>query len=294
MTRHGAVNTRSVATTRWLVAVLAFVVLGSGCTGAFLYNRLDTLIPWYLRSRVTLEDRQIDELRDNVSTLTSWHRRSQLTRYSDFLRDLALQVRQPVSRTDVENTSHRIEGYWRDLVDEFTPGAARWLQTLSEQQLDELLASYEEDDEELDEDYCKVPDDKLHRERVKRLTKSVKYWIGSVEDSQEAIIERTSRSLRRTDCDWIESRARWRDELRAALLAPGTRAEVDHRVRELLKDPRKTWTSAYIQGSVYNRDRILDMLVELDASLNEKQRKAVIARLTDLAEDLDELAGARA
>jgi hypothetical protein len=278
----------------WLIAILAFVVLGSGCTGAFLYNRLDTLIPWYLRSRVTLEERQIDDLRDNVSDLTSWHRRSQLSRYSDFLRDLALQVRQPVSRADVESTSHRIEGYWKDLVNEFTPGAARWLQTLSERQLDELLASYEEDDEEINEDYCQVSGEKLYRKRVKSLTKSVKYWVGSVEDAQEAIIERTARALRRTDCDWIESRTRWREELRAALLAPGTRAEIEGRVRALLADPRTTWTKAYVEGFLYNRERILDMLVELDGSLNSRQRKAMVSRLHDLAEDLDDLAGKRA
>jgi len=294
MTRPGAVNTRqrAAAAKPWLIAVLAFVVLASGCSGAFLYNRLDTLIPWYLRSRVTLEARQIDDLRDNVSTLTSWHRRSQLTRYSDFLRDLALQVRRPVTRQEMESTSHRIEGYWRDVVNEFTPGAARWLQTLSEKQLDELLASYEEDDEELNEDYCQVSGEKLHRKRVKSLTKSVKYWIGTVEDGQAAIIERTARSLRRTDCDWIESRARWRGELRTALLLSGTRTEIDHHVRDLLADPRTTWTESYVEGFLHNRERILDMLVELDASLNGKQRKAMVSRLHDLAENLDDLAGA--
>jgi hypothetical protein len=261
-----------------------------GCTAQFLYNRLNFLIPWYLGGHVTLDDAQEAELKKGITSLTAWHRSSQLTRYSAFMRTVADRVEQPVGRDEIEQAAHTVEGFWIDIIRELTPEAARWLQALSPAQVDELLASFAEDDEDTRDEECTAPSEKQFERRKKGMTRAVKYWAGTLNETQQALIAAAARDLKPTGCDWLESRARWRDELRRALQAPGDPQARDAAVRTLLLDPRPVWTQAYRSGFEANRSRIIDLMAALDATWSEEQRKAIQARLRKLAGDLDQLA----
>ncbi|HKE45019.1 MAG TPA: DUF6279 family lipoprotein [Steroidobacteraceae bacterium] len=289
MSPHEGVNQRRAGIhAGWLTLVC--LILISGCTAQFLYNRLNFLIPWYLGGHVTLDEAQEAELKSGIATLTAWHRSSQLTRYSAFMRSMADQVAQPVSREEIVDASRTVEGFWVDIIQELTPDAAHWLQSLTPAQVDELLAGFAEDDEDSRDEECTAPSDKQLERRKKGITRAVKYWSGSINDSQQALIDAAARDLRPTGCDWLESRARWRDELRRALAAPGDPQARDAAVRTLLRDPRPTWTQAYRSGFEANRSRIIDLMAALDTTWTSEQRKAIQAKLRKLAGQLDELA----
>jgi hypothetical protein len=265
----------------------------AACSNQFIYNRLDTLIPWYVRERVTLEDGQKEQLEASVRALTAWHRRSQLGRYSAFLNELAEDVQRPLPREKLEAAHARVQGFWQDAVRALAPGAASWLRTLSDEQLEELLASYAEDDEELKEAWCTTSEQDLVKRRVKTLTRSTKYWLGSVTPEQEELIANTARTLRRTGCDWVESRSLWRDELHSTLTSGGDAQLIDERVRHLMLQPGQAWTPAYREGAESNRQRQFELVVALDATLTPEQRQHASNRLKKLARDFSELAAQR-
>ena len=272
------------------LSILLCSTLLGGCTAQFLYNRLDGLIPWYLGGQVQLDDAQEAELKSAIASLTAWHRSSQLGRYSAFMRAMADEVGQPLTRERIVQAARTVEGFWVDIIRELTPGAAHWLQSLSPAQVAELLQSFAEDDEESRDEECTASPEKQLERRVRAMTRGVKYWSGSLDDSQRALIGAAARDLRPTGCDWLESRALWRGELRAALSIASDAPARDARVRALLQDPRPTWTEAYRAGFEANRDRIIDMMAALDASWSAGQRRAIQARLRKLAASLDELA----
>ena len=280
---HGRVSLRAGALT-----VLCLMLIG-GCTAQFLYNRLNFLIPWYLGGQVSLDDAQEAELKSAITSLTAWHRSSQLSRYSAFMRSMATEVGQPVTRERIEQAAHTIEGFWVDIIRELTPGAAQWLQSLSSAQVNELMQSFADDDEDTRAEECTASSAKQLDRRIRGMTRSVKYWSGSLDDSQRALIAAAARDLRPTGCDWLESRALWRDRLKAALSMAGDAEARDARVRELLLDPRPAWTEAYRAGFEANRSRIIDMMAALDASWSTEQRQAIQTRLRKLAASLDEL-----
>ena len=291
MSPHERVNQRRSGLRVAGLALLCLTLI-SGCTAQFLYNRLNFLIPWYLSGQVSLDDAQEAELKSAITSLTAWHRSSQLGRYSAFMRSLSAEIAQPVTREQIERASHTIEGFWVDIIRELTPEAARWLQSLSPSQVDELLASFAEDDEDSRDEECVAPSEKQTARRVKSITRAVKYWAGTLDDSQSELVAAAAKDLRPTGCDWLESRARWRDQLKRALSATGDAQARDESVRALLLDPRPTWTQAYRSGFEANRSRIIDLMASLDATWSGEQRKAIQDRLTKLAGDLEELAKA--
>ena len=286
--RHSVNQRRSGLRAGWL-ALLCLTLIG-GCTAQFLYNRLNFLIPWYLGGHVTLDDAQETELKQGIASLTAWHRSSQLARYSAFMRTVADRIEQPVGRDEIDAAAHTVEGFWVDIIRELTPEAALWLQSLSPAQVDELLASFAEDDEDSRDEECTAPSDKQLERRKKGMTRAVKYWAGTLNETQLALIGAAARDLRPTGCDWLESRARWRDELKRALQGPVDTQARDAAVRALLRDPRPVWTQAYRDGFEANRSRIIDMMAALDATWTAEQRQTIQAKLRKLAGELDELA----
>ncbi len=289
MSPHERVNQQRFGLRAGWLALLCLMLI-SGCTAQFLYNRLNFLIPWYLSGQVSLDDAQEAELKNAISSLTAWHRSSQLGRYSAFMRSFSAEIAQPVTREQIERASHTIEGFWVDIIRELTPDAALWLQSLSPAQVDELMTSFAEDDEDSRDEECTAPSEKQTERRIKGITRAVKYWAGPLDDAQRELVAEAAKELRPTGCDWLESRARWRDQLRRALSATADAQARDASVRALLLDPRPTWTQAYRSGFEANRSRIIDLMASLDATWNAAQRRAIQDRLTKLAGDLDELA----
>lgn len=277
---------------RWrrgaLLATVACLVV-TGCAAQILYNRLNFLVPWYFGSRVSLSDTQEADLNAAVAAAMAWHRQSELSRYSEFLRTLARQTKQPFSRRQIEDTLDDMEVFWAALVTQLAPGASRWLDSLSPAQADELLASFAKDDANLREEYCEPQPGKLVAKRAKAIGRSVKYWTSSLDDRQRSIIERAAADMRPTGCDWLESRARWRATLRNLLAESGDAAAIEAPLRELMLNPEQTWTAAYVEGFEANRSRLIDMFAELDATWNAEQRGRAARKLEKFADDLDEL-----
>ena len=199
-------------------------------------------------------------------------------------------MRQPISLQQMEATSRELEGFWNDVIDALAPDAARWLQTLSAAQVEELLENFAEEDEEISEDYCEADDEELIERRTKSIARSVKYWNGSLDDAQMDVISRGAAKLERTGCDWVASRERWRAELKRLLAENREPAAFEAQFRELMLRPERTWTDEYRSGSERNRERFMDLLAELDTTMSAKQRERAARKLTSLASDLDALA----
>lgn len=87
-----------------------------------------------------------------------------------------------------------------------------------------------------------------------------------------------------TYLDWAASQQAWREALHNALAGNHADAATQQRVAELLNDPPRHWTEPYAQKIARNRDRYLNMLTAIDASLSPAQR-------TRLSEELQKLAG---
>jgi hypothetical protein len=276
---------------RWVVRCLCIGILAvAACTNA-VYNRLDTLAGWYLQSLVSLDSDQREELHDWLFETLAWHRRSELNRYAQFLRELSSQLAQPGDLASYERIEARFRGFLDDLAVKTTPEAAQLLLSLSQAQVSELFTNLAAKTRERAEKHADPVE--WRRDQGKNLTKQLKRWTGSVSDSQQALIAAAVERLEPTSATWAATQLAWRNAVQQALTGSGARTASATTVQQLLEHPEIQWTPEYAQIRKRNRERYLELAASLDASLSGGQRERLRAELLKLAQQLAKIAEER-
>ena len=86
------------------VAVLLCLSSLIACSGTtFVYNRLDTILPWYVDDYVDLNGRQQDQLDEILEPFLRWHRQQELPQYVALLNEVDTTLDRPVTP---ERVSH--------------------------------------------------------------------------------------------------------------------------------------------------------------------------------------------
>lgn len=284
MDRAGRMTLRgvSVAAALWLLA---------GCSSQFLYNRLDTVAYVYVKTQVSLEDLQSQQLRNSLRAFHEWHRGTELPRYARFAQDLARDAARPLGRARIDAARVELEALWRDAVARGADDAARFLAGLSAAQRDEFFASLGEDDGELREEYCETPLPKRQREQLADIVDLAEDWVGSLTAAQRELLRVRLAALQPTGCRWVDSRIRVRTAFRE-LAERGTADPAYYeKMRRLMLNPEERWDPAYRAAFDANRDAFIDMLAELDASLTLRQRAQLSAKFAGYARDFRSWAG---
>jgi Family of unknown function (DUF6279) len=271
------------------VALLLSASVLGGCGPRLLYDRLDTVAGWYLGGLVTLDADQRVSLKRWLSHSLEWHRGSQLERYARFLRDFSDALAGPGDYATYDRARRQVETLWRDFVTGVLPEAGQLLASLRPQQVEELIASLEEEDARDQRKYERSRESERLARRQKSLLEAVEKWTGDLTAQQRVIVTAAAGDLIPLHAAWLDNRAAWRHELRAALAPPGGGVDIDD-LERLLVEPDRAWTAEYRQGLEHNRRRILEMLVDVDATLSARQRDTMRTRLKDLAADIETMA----
>lgn len=277
----------TVRRARWIIGLCVGLLAVVGCTNA-VYNRLDTLAGWYLQSLVSLDSDQREELHDWLSETLAWHRRSELNRYADFLRELSAELVKPGTIAGYERTEERFRGFLDDLSEKTTPEAARLLLSLSPAQVDELFTNLAAKTRERAEKHADPAD--WRKDQAKDLTRQLKRWTGSVSDQQETLIDATVAKLEPTSAAWPESQRAWREAIQRALKTSASREAAATEIQQLLAHPYSQWTEHYTELRKRNRVRYLELASSLDTSLSPQQRERLRAELLKLAQQLAKIA----
>ena len=269
-----------------VLCVLLLVATAAGCA-KLVYNRLDTLAALYVGSLVSLDDRQSSDLRAWLAQTLEWHRESELGRYATFLRALSTEVARPADRAAYERIFGQVEGFVTDFTEQTAPQATRLLLELTPAQVEEFLANLEDKSHERSADSLKeIRNGSWQTKRVKETQRQVKRWTGTVTEEQKLLVREMSQQIQPTTQEWLESQQQWRSALRDAFSNRGTAEE---RILQLLRAPDSQWTAQYKTKEASNREQVLSMLIALDASLTQAQRRHMQHELNDLAERLEAL-----
>jgi hypothetical protein len=283
-------TTQRVWAPRWVLLVVATMLL-TACGGVrFFYDRLDMLLPWYLGGYVELEPSQRSDLERRVDVLLAWHRSTEIRRYAAFFRELEAAAERPVEPGRFEAWRREAESYWQDLALKAVPEAGALLASLSDTQVRELMDGLREDQAELAEDIAKrSPAERLERRR-KSLEKQFKRWLGRLEPRQLAMIDEVSLELETDSTDWLSSRSAWTDAFERALEQRKDPRVFPALLRVLLVNGESTWPAAYRRSFEEDRTRVIGLMADIDRSLTPRQRQHLRQRLGRWAADLEAIA----
>jgi hypothetical protein len=277
---HCSAASTAVRVGRALVACALFAFLCS-CGSRFVYNRLDWLSHYYVSSQVTLDRPQSRALQSDLDGFFEWHRRSELPRYAQFLDRMANDAAQPVSVAQLDAGQREVEGFMRTSAAHAAPDAARWLDGLRPEQVDELFSSLAEKDRKARAEYCEASPAERREKSAHRFVDRVEEWTGSLSRPQRELIRTRYVALGRDDCEEIGARERSRGEFRALVDRYRSTPEFATRIADFL---------AHRPADLAYRERFLRLLVDINHSLSPTQREQTVTHLRLYARELRGLA----
>jgi hypothetical protein len=270
--------------------VLALALALSGCGASLIYERLDTLVGFYVEGLVTLDRAQSAQLSRTLRHNLDWHRQAELGRYDASLRELATAVADGTTHDELAAAMQRVEVYWRDIWQQAAPGYTRLALTFTDAQVDELVRNLARADEKDWREYAERTPAERQAKRAKSLRKNIERFTGTLNAAQVEVVRRYVARDRAFMPLWRENRSIWRAALAETLRTRAATPQFNERMFQLIARPDDLWTPAYRRAIDEGREDFIDLLVSLDSSLSTTQRAAVQEQLLALAKEVRSLA----
>lgn len=264
---------------RWLT-IGALAVSVTGCSLVSLaYNRLPTVLMWRIDGLWNPDTAQHRGLRDAVERWHAWHRREQLPAMADLLqRWRGLATGTPDAAT-VCREAEQVRALLRQATDRTVEDLARWLPTLTDEQLAHWRGRLAEGDEEWRRDWGQPDIDR--GERLSRTRERLEMFYGPLDDAQRRWLrDRLARNGYQPDQAWAERQRRQTDWLATASRLRGLSPEAaTAEVRALWA---RTWRSpdpalAAYQDAVWTQG--CTWLADWHARTTPEQRAKAVAQL---------------
>ena len=170
---------------RWLLLGLLLIQVGCSST-TFLYNRLDTLIGWYLSDYVTLSREQRKDFDGRVNELLDWHRAEELPRYVVWLTAFEASLEDGLSESELDHLLDQVEAAADRLQERVLNLLLDFGTTLSAEQRLEFVQTLQSDQANLEEKYLNRSDEEYIGAIEKQFQKNLGRFLGSLSEAQKA------------------------------------------------------------------------------------------------------------
>ena len=272
------------------VSLLLVGALLGGCSFAtrFAYNNLDWLSKREIGKYVSLNSEQKQDVDTRFDRLWAWHRAEELPQYAADLRKLAAAARRGFIEDDLRSFLDTGEAWAARLAQRGMPDVAAVIATFDDAQIAEILQQVDEENAEYREKYVE-PDASERREAsAKRMRKSLDKRLGSLSDSQRQRVAQWANARQLNAEAWAAEQVRWRDAF-AAVLATRAEPGFAERLQPLFENNEDDLPPELLSSNAYNTRLWIDMILDIDASLSERQRAHLVEHITEFAEDFEAL-----
>jgi len=270
--------------------LILILILGTSACGVRLaYHHLDWLAMRWVNKQVTLNPVQEMTFRDALEDKLAWHCANELPRYTPFLDSVAAVLQEDtVTVEQIEGMGAQVAGFGQSLVDRAMPSVIRLFASLDDAQVEELLAGIDVRNEEFREERIDVDQELRRSDRIDGMKRSLERFIGSTSERQDQRLEQWADSLLFVAPRMYAHQLQWRDKL-AALLAERHQADTFEPALTELFQPAGDWPNDFQAVMAINRQRTLDTLVDIHASLTPRQKRRLLARIQSLSRDFQRL-----
>lgn len=271
-----------------VTGVLGAVLL-SGCVVRVVYNQLDWLALWYVEDYFDLDPAQEEQAREMVARTLAWHRETQLPRYASLTRNTLAGIGPPVDPEFLADRYADVVTLWDELLRHVAPDFAGLLQSLSDEQVEELFANLAEENRELDDDYSGVSRDERRAKQDKAIIKAFRRFTGRLNAEQEVLVRTRTARLHDLSADWLKRREAWQKEFRVLMIARKSDPAFATRLSDLLLNPNQFDTPGYRKLVLENQQSSFRLVAAVIDSLSRKQTEHLRDHLTTYASDFDAL-----
>lgn len=271
-----------------VAVALATAGLLVGCSSMQLaYNTADFFIERYADDYLGLDSAQMQRWSPQLDAALARHREQELPYLASFFDTAQNEARKGFSRAGIECMMDQFEVIYRRHFSLASELAAPLLANLDKRQIDALERGFREEAREDAEDNAPRNAAKRKRKRAERYEKNMNWWIGDLDERQRGILREVTAAMPET-AGWYGYRDRKRREL-IDLLRGGASAErIQRFLVDWLVDYRDMPPALNAAGDQL-RDGFAELLLGLDPTLSDDQRRQLIDRLTKLRGDFTRL-----
>lgn len=192
---------------RWgMVGV--FVVALAGCSAISLtYERLPTLLYWWMNSYVDFDPDQASQARADFAAWHVWHRKEELPRYIALLQRWQHELAGPLDANDVCAWRAPVVARMQAGFAAAKPGLLRLAVSLNDEQRGRLARRFKESNIELREEYAEGTPRARERDSRKRTEKFFRRIYARLNSTQRAQIEARTAETAYDAERWLGERA---------------------------------------------------------------------------------------
>lgn len=271
-----------------LALLLLCFTLGA-CTVKASYRFLDWIIAWQLDDYVSLTREQQQLFDRELAEILSWHKTTQLPLYRNWLLEGKAQFQQPLEMASFQAWLEQGSGFWFQLMERITPGSARLLSELSDEQVEHFVGELQEGLEDDLDDYADELDDGNVEEQVHKTQKQFVTWLGGLTPAQNQWVQDWVEQRVDTQPFWFANRKEWLKDF-SQLLQRRKQDTFEKDLSELFIHTEARRSKEYQLALEENTRSALVLIINLQASLNERQKRHLNKELDYWAQLLEELA----
>lgn len=275
---------------RFLKVAVLLVIL-TGCSRVqLLYGQLDWLIPHYLETYMKFSDEQKVVLDRRVDALLAWHCSTQLGLYADLLRSANTDFQAgTMTKERIREYTTQLEGFWRAVMVQASPAVGDLLLTASDEQIEGLFAVFKEKNETWLAEFKDQSDGERREQYRERMTEELERWFGPLGPEQQQTVREWNRGLTPLGLEGLRSRQRWQANLRDVIGDRANESAFREGIEELFVKPRVLRSPAIQKRFDDNRALALDLVYQIGAHMDDKQRKHLANQTASVAGDLEAL-----
>jgi len=272
-----------------LMFVLVLALGTSACGVRLAYHHLDWLAMRWVNKQVTLNPVQEMTFRDALEDKLDWHCANELPEYVPFLNSVTETMsEESITVAELERVGDRVAEFGQRLIDRAMPSVVALFASLDDDQIQELLDGIDERNDEFLEERVELAPEQRHKERVEGMQRNLKRFIGRTSEAQNQRLEQWADSLLFVAPRMHVHQRLWRDQL-AVLLAERHQDETFGPALTELFQPAADWPNDFRAVMAINRQRTLEALVDIHASLSARQKRRLLDRIDSLSSDFEGL-----
>lgn len=259
-----------------IILALSLLMVTTGCSNTRMgYNFMDWWASWQIRKYVSLDRPQRQLFSAQFDELHDWHRETQLPRYIAFMEQslILLDREEKLTEADMQALLDEVQEMWTTVMERSLTPTSKFLATLSNAQVNELLENIKEQQQEwLEDDDDRTP--------AERLEEQAERWLGKVTDNQRELIAEWEKGFKSNTEHRRYSQVRWLEEFEHVLAQREDDQALESGVRRLLVDDDWQYNEAHLETMEHNRKRSVALMVNI---LNQRT-EAQEAHLRDMVQ----------
>jgi truncated hemoglobin YjbI len=262
----------------------------NACSTKVGYFFLDWAIEWEVEEYVNLDKSQQKQFDALVEKFLVWHREVELPKYSAQLQELLQLLQQDKLTTELwVSQVDQAKAHWFRIFHFLLPELVPLMASLSDVQVTEIIAQLKKEEQELSDEYAGKSQAELIEKSDKSLIEQADDWLGSLTDEQKALIHQNNSQRLATLDMWLEYRHEWLRVFEQALSRRDNSHLLTQNMIMLMTQPDNLKSEIHKQKLLKNTENFGALLINLNHTLQDKQRKKFNKKLNALINDLNEL-----